>query len=79
VHEGGWRVVGDSAESRELEFVSPRGRVVREHEASARRLAPPLRHDPHIDNTTITTADGGRLDLDAATTALLSRLRRRLN
>jgi hypothetical protein len=80
VHEGGWRVVGDSAESRELEFVSPRGRVVREHEQpTLGTVPPPLRHDPRIDDTTITTADGGRLDLDVATTALLSRLRRRRN
>src|SRR5947207_816524 len=36
VHEGGWRIAGDPAESSGLTFVSPRGRRITEHQPPAR-------------------------------------------
>jgi hypothetical protein len=76
VHEGGWRIVGDSAQARELVFVSPTGRIVDERDPVASSPpTPPLRRDRRIDAHTIATAEGGRLDLDAAILGLVSLLR----
>ena len=69
VHEGGWRIAGDPAESSGLTFVSPRGHRMAEHEP-APAASPPLATDRRIDATTIATATGGRIDLDHAVTAL---------
>jgi hypothetical protein len=74
VHEGGWRIQGDSAESRALTFVSPHGRVVGEHD-EPREPTSSLPVDPRIDHHTADTAEGGRLDLDLAITALESTFR----
>jgi hypothetical protein len=76
VHEGGWRVDGDPAESRALRFINSRGRVVREGPDRTAPRTPRWQCDPRIDERTIATAERGRLDLDLAVTALLCRFAR---
>jgi hypothetical protein len=72
VHEGGWRVFGDARQHGQLIFLNPRGRRVHERvELPAATRA--VETIPGIDAMTIATADGGRMDLDHAITALVSR------
>jgi hypothetical protein len=70
VHEGGWRIVGDSAESRALVFISPNGRAISEVADAPVPCNAALPRASDIDAGTITTAEGGRIDVDLAITAL---------
>lgn len=69
VHLGFWRVRGRA--DAELVFTAPNGRTVAEQPRplSGKGSLP----GPSVDATTIATAEGGRLDLDCAVTALVSR------
>ena len=68
LHTTGWRVRGRV-------FIDPRGRELSERVEPP--VAPALRLAPSINAGTISTADGGRMDLDHAITALVSREGRR--
>ena len=72
VHDGGWRIDGDSAESSNLTFIGPHGRTVDEIGERPRPATGQLPVDPRIDADTIATAEGGRCDLDLAITAIAS-------
>jgi hypothetical protein len=68
-HEGGWRALGDADGS--LTFESATGRRCAEASTSGRD-APPWVPAPGIDESTIATSWGERLDLDLAVTAMYS-------
>ena len=72
MHEGGWRIHGDSAESLNLTFIGPHGRTINEIGERPRPAHEQLPVDPTIDADTIATAEGGRCDLDLAITAIAS-------
>ena len=72
VHDGGWRIHGDSAESSNLTFIGPHGRTINEIGERPRPAHGQLPVDSTIDAHTIATAEGGRSDLDLAITAIAS-------
>ena len=72
VHDGGWRIDGDSAESLNLTFIGPHGRTINEIGERPRPAHEQLPVDSTIDADTIATAEGGRYDLDLAITAIAS-------
>lgn len=73
VHEGGWRVVGDPAESFGLSFIGPDGRRIDERPEPSPPVAPT--RIPHV--ATMPTADGARMSLGHALDGLHSLMHRR--
>jgi hypothetical protein len=69
VHEGGWRVHGDARQSRQLIFLHPRGRRMHEYVESPTATRPVIT-TPDIDQYTIATATGERMDLAHTVDAL---------